>query len=152
MPIQTCRITHKEVTVDTAELSIRSWIMKGPAKPISGGSDIHDIGPTWKGLDTLRPERKRETDQEDRLNDHHSDFDVGRGMPTDTDVVRLGMAFMPESIEAVEEEDGPTHTKSQHEQMHKLVHGIHCGSVCRSGFRKLHPIEESHNNRVGLGK
>ena len=126
-----------EAGVDAAEFAVIAGVMVGPAElpADDAGADGVEVLDFLPAVGALGPERERETEEKDGLDDDHADFKVGREVAFDAMVGGSRVVAVPEAHDAVEEEKRPADEECEHEPVDHVDHVVDFASMEGEVFR-----------------
>ena len=108
-------------------------------------------------IDSLRPERNRKADEQDRFDQDDGEFEVSRDPALHAFMIGDRMAALPETEQNINEKCGPSDKERAHEPMGELDDVIDLVAVLRSVRRhadelveKSEPIHTASNLRPSV--
>ena len=127
-----------------AKDAIRAGIVDVPGELLADQTDPDRVLLRRKLRDALRPQRDREPDQQDRLDERHGYLDPGRGMAGHAGVAGHRVLRAAEAPESDDEEEDPADEQNRHQHVHPVEGAVDPGAVRRGvqGKPPFHHVEE----------
>src|SRR4051794_40662505 len=105
--------------------------MEVPVELLTDGMDKDRIFRVGEIVHVLTPERNRETDEQDNVDEHDRELEVGRDRAGHALIIGAWMTAAAETDETVNEEGGPPDKKRAHEPVRELDDVIDLKAVLR---------------------
>ena len=138
------RLEVEQLDVRAAEYPVVAGVVDVPRELLAG--DLHEQRVALRGnvIDPRGPERDREREQEDHLNDQHGSLEVAGRVRRGSVVIGDGMPRTPEPDQAVGEEPAPPDEEDEHEDVRPADQAVNLAAVSRRERRESEPFSHGY--------